>query len=113
MNDDLLDMTADERSLGKPVGNDLTERKMTIPLIRALDAGNDAFRDRIVRFYAAGKPSEIPGTIAAIAENGGLEATRAEIDRFVTHAHAALKPLAESTAKHELSKLADALRAPR
>ena len=39
MKDDLLDVTADERSLGKPVGNDLTERKMTIPLILALAIG--------------------------------------------------------------------------
>ena len=46
MKDDLLDMTADERSLGKPVGNDLTERKMTIPLIEALAAGDGIFRAR-------------------------------------------------------------------
>ena len=44
MKDDLLDMTADERSLGKPAGNDLTERKMTIPLIAALASGDGSFR---------------------------------------------------------------------
>ena len=35
MMDDLLDLTADEHALGKPVVNDLNERKMTIPLILA------------------------------------------------------------------------------
>ena len=33
MKDDLLDMTADERSLGKPAANDLVERKTTIPIL--------------------------------------------------------------------------------
>ena len=50
MKDDLLDMTADERSLGKPVGNDLTERKVTIPLIVALAAGDGNFRARGAQF---------------------------------------------------------------
>ena len=46
MKDDLLDVTADERSLGKPAANDLTERKMTIPLIAALSSGDGSFRAR-------------------------------------------------------------------
>ncbi len=51
MKDDLLDMIADERSLGKPAGNDLTERKTTIPLIAALASGNGSFRAEVRRFY--------------------------------------------------------------
>ena len=51
MKDDLLDITADERSLGKPVGNDLTERKVTIPLIEALAAGDGNFRREVRSFY--------------------------------------------------------------
>ena len=39
MKDDLLDMIADERSLGKPAGNDLTERKMTHPADRGAGLG--------------------------------------------------------------------------
>ena len=81
MNDDLLDMTADERSLGKPVGNDLTEHKMTIPLMLALRGGDREFHDDGRAFLCCGvrQSTGIPPIVAAIAREGGFEATRAEI----------------------------------
>ena len=52
MQDDLLDMTGQESALGKPVGNDLREKKMTIPVILALDGADREFRADVERFYA-------------------------------------------------------------
>jgi octaprenyl-diphosphate synthase len=111
MNDDVLDMTADERSLGKPVGNDLRERKVTIPLVLALHAGSREFSDHAARFYAGAANHGIPELVAAIAREGGLERTRAEIRRQVERAKAALEPLPPTSAKEELSRLADTLAA--
>lgn len=109
MKDDLLDMTADERSLGKPVGNDLTERKMTIPLIEALGAGDEAFRTDVGRFYGGRGNEAIPAIIEGIGRQGGLAATRRHIAGFVERAKAALKPIAAGGAKAELIRLADSL----
>jgi octaprenyl-diphosphate synthase len=39
--DDLLDYTADEATLGKPIGSDLREGKVTLPIIRLLARGDD------------------------------------------------------------------------
>ena len=111
MNDDLLDMTADERSLGKPVGNDLRERKVTIPLVLALRAGNREFSDRVARFYGGSADDGIPELVAAIAREGGLEHTRTEICRYVERAKTSLEPLPPSPAKEELTRLADTLAA--
>lgn len=109
MNDDLLDMTADERSLGKPVGNDLRERKMTIPVVLALRRGGAQFRELLARFFSEADDARIPQIVAAIAREGGLESTRAEIARYIDRAAAALEPLPPSAAKEELRRLADAL----
>jgi len=109
MKDDLLDMVADERSLGKPVGNDLTERKMTIPLILALNAENDGFRQLVERLYTGSDNDGIPAVIEAIGRHGGLAGTRAEIRAYVERAKRALEPLDAGSAKLELANLADAL----
>src|SRR5215207_1138483 len=53
--DDLLDFTGDEVALGKPVGGDLLEGKMTLPVIHLLQRGGDgaALIRRIVEARAA------------------------------------------------------------
>jgi octaprenyl-diphosphate synthase len=49
--DDLLDYTADERALGKPIASDLREGKVTLPIIYLLERGGAAREivDEIVR----------------------------------------------------------------
>ena len=42
--DDLLDFTGEEVALGKPVGGDLREGKMTLPVIHLLSRGDDRAR---------------------------------------------------------------------
>jgi octaprenyl-diphosphate synthase len=46
--DDLLDYTADAAALGKPVGGDLREGKVTLPVILLLRRGGEA-ADRLIR----------------------------------------------------------------
>ena len=109
MKDDLLDITSDERSLGKPAANDLTERKTTLPLIAALAAEDADFRAEAARFYAAEGNDGISAIVRAIEQHGGLEATRAQIRSFAQRAKAALEPIRPGAAKKELEKITDAL----
>jgi octaprenyl-diphosphate synthase len=109
MRDDLLDVTADERSLGKPAANDLLERKTTIPLIVALAAGDGDFRAQVRRFYEDPGNDGIPSIVEGIERKGGLLGTRAQIERYVGRAKQALEPITEGAAKKELAQLTDAL----
>ncbi len=109
MRDDLLDVTADERSLGKPVGNDLVERKTTLPLIAALAEGNGSFRSLVDGYYAGGTAEAIPSIVYGIEREGGVRATRTQIASYVELAKLALEPIGPSAAKKDLAQLTDAL----
>jgi octaprenyl-diphosphate synthase len=111
MQDDLLDMTSSEAVLGKPVGNDLTEKKMTIPLILALAGADREFRADVERFYADDDTStdRIADVIGGIARQGGFEKTKAAIAEYIERAKASLAPLGNAPARAEFVAVADAL----
>jgi octaprenyl-diphosphate synthase len=111
MQDDLLDMTADEAVIGKPVGNDLREKKMTIPVILALDGADPEFRADVQRFYDEDDETRerIDGIVRGIAAHGGLEKTRACITEYLERAKSALAPLGNVPARAEFVAIADAL----
>lgn len=109
MMDDLLDMTADAQSLGKPVGNDLSERKITIPLILSLARADGDTRSLVERFYAGKDGVQTEDVIAVIGRCGGLDGTREHIAQYAERAKLSLAPLESSPAKAELGRLADAL----
>jgi octaprenyl-diphosphate synthase len=111
MQDDLLDVTSTEAALGKPVGNDLQEKKMTIPVILALEGADREFRADLERFYAEDDTTRdrIAGVIEAIAAHGGLERTRAAIAEYLERAKASLAPLGNAPARAELVAIADTL----
>jgi geranylgeranyl pyrophosphate synthase len=109
--DDLLDMVADEASLGKPVGNDLRERKVTLPLICALQGADGAFRADVERFCIEEDESRerIAGLVDAIRAHGGFEKTEASIAGYVERAKISLAPLGSTAARSKLEDVADAL----
>jgi geranylgeranyl pyrophosphate synthase len=111
MRDDLLDLTADEATLGKPVGNDLREQKMTVPLVLALEAGDREFRAAVERFFAdgGGEPERVAEVVAGIGAQGGLVKTEAVLAGYVERAKQSLAPLGTAPARAELAALADAL----
>ena len=111
MQDDLLDMTSDEVTLGKPVGNDLREKKMTIPVILALDGADVEFRGDVERFYNGDDETRerIAGIVAGIDAHGGFEKTQAGIADYLDRAKASLAPLGNVPARAEFVAIADAL----
>ncbi len=58
--DDILDFTSREKILGKPVGNDLREGKVTLPLIYALECASPEERTLVETVLADGNYDQIP-----------------------------------------------------
>ncbi|HMD02763.1 MAG TPA: polyprenyl synthetase family protein [Candidatus Baltobacteraceae bacterium] len=113
MLDDLLDVTASEAELGKPVGNDLREHKMTIPLILALEGAGRDFREHLARYYEgepeAAEDGALERLIEGVARAGGPAKTRDAIAGYVERAKQSLAPLGTASARAELAKLAEGL----
>src|SRR6266853_2888432 len=58
--DDILDFTSREKILGKPVGNDLREGKVTLPLIYALKIADVEERKLVETVLADGNYDQVP-----------------------------------------------------
>jgi octaprenyl-diphosphate synthase len=104
--DDALDYQADEASLGKHLGDDLAEGKPTLPLIYAMQHGNDDERAMIRHAIEHGGLGQLAEITRAVASLGGLAYTARLAQCEADQALAALAPLPESAFKKGLSELA-------
>ncbi|MGG7645155.1 polyprenyl synthetase family protein [Rhodovulum sp. YNF3179] len=107
--DDLLDYGGVSQSLGKNTGDDFRERKLTLPVIKAVaaaDAEERAFWTRVIE-----KGTQTEGDLATALEimgrHGTLEATRAAALGWAAEARDALAPLPAGEIKTLLSELLD------
>lgn len=105
--DDLFDYGV--RDVGKPLGIDIQERKMTLPLIHALRTAEPAQRRQILRVVRTGSPSraDLRGISAFVEETGGLSYARARMQEFADKAREAAEALPESPASAALRMLVD------
>lgn len=97
MVDDVLDFTASEDLLGKPVGNDLREGKMTLPALYAYQAATPAERARLELVMREGYVQVGPAEIRdLLARTGALDRAMSEAREHAAAARQALAPLPAS-----------------
>jgi octaprenyl-diphosphate synthase len=102
--DDLLDYTGTEAVTGKPTGHDLRERKVTLPLVGALERATPAEEREIRAFFTLvdADDEDIARVIGIVAERGGLSYAHARAARYADLAHLALADLPGSVPKAAL-----------
>lgn len=107
--DDLLDYQGDAKATGKNVGDDFRERKLTLPVIKAVAQATDEERAFWVRTIEKGKQAEgdLEQALALMEKYGTLAATRADAQAWATKARAALDVLPSHEIRTMLSDLAD------
>jgi octaprenyl-diphosphate synthase len=103
--DDLFDFGDDE--IGKPVGIDIKEKKMTLPLIYALSKSSWMEKRHIIRIIRneSEKPKKVREVIEYVKKSGGIEYALAAMRRAHAEAMALLDTLPDSQYKTALRQL--------
>ena len=103
--DDLFDFGTDD--IGKPRGIDIKEKKMTLPLIHALNAAESGERRRIIRLIKkhSDKADKVAEVIAFVHASDGLRYAEEVMFRYRDEAFALLHQLPESPARKSLEAL--------
>jgi octaprenyl-diphosphate synthase len=105
--DDILDYSGTD-AVGKPLGADILEQKITMPLLGAMSNAEDA-RVKEIRRMIAGISDNLhwrDDIVSFVKENHGLDYAVSRLDSYVESAVRALDVLPDSEAKSYLIELA-------
>ncbi|TDE16235.1 polyprenyl synthetase family protein [Dyadobacter psychrotolerans] len=103
--DDLFDYGEDE--IGKPLGIDIKEKKMTLPLIYALNQAGWLEKRRIINIIRneSHKPKKVSEVIAFVKDSGGLKYAQEVMQRYVEEARVLLYEFTDSAHRQSLEQL--------
>ncbi|MDE4134284.1 polyprenyl synthetase family protein [Phaeobacter sp. QD34_3] len=107
--DDLLDYQGDSKATGKNVGDDFRERKLTLPVIKAVAQASEDERAFWTRTIEKGRQEDgdLEHALSLMAKYGTLEATRRDAVAWADKAKQALTTLPEHPIRQMLHDLAD------
>jgi geranylgeranyl pyrophosphate synthase len=110
--DDILDVTGDERLLGKPVGGDLRQRVVTLPVIHAREVVPAALLRAVYDHPDDGnddgvRENAVQALLAAIQSSPAVERCYADARALLDDARRDLKQLPAGPARDALNDLAD------
>jgi octaprenyl-diphosphate synthase len=108
--DDLLDLLGVEKNTGKPIGNDIRENKITLPLLYALKQAEKKQAKRIIKVVREtnGRPAtreSMREIVNFINEHGGVAYATKTAEKFADRAITILQNYEDSSIKTALTKL--------
>ena len=105
--DDLIDITGDTETLGKPAGSDIVQGKKTLIAIHALDSNNEL--PLFSKVYGKGECSEsdLEAAVDELRSNGSIDYAMERAMKYHAEAHQILDSLEPSLALEVLRQLTD------
>jgi octaprenyl-diphosphate synthase len=107
--DDVLDYAGDAAVMGKSLGDDLREGKVTLPLIAAMQRGSPAQRQLIQHAIEQGSVDSLSNVIDIVNSTGALDVAREAAAAEARKAEACAQILPASTQRDALVHLAQQL----
>jgi len=107
--DDILDFTAREKVLGKPVGNDLREGKVTLPLIYALEQATAEEKMLVETVLKNGNYETVPfrRILEVVNRYEGIKRARERAQSFTEKARSIMSQFPESRYQRALLAITD------
>jgi octaprenyl-diphosphate synthase len=107
--DDVLDFTAREKTLGKPVGGDLREGKVTLPLVYALECASAGERSMVENILRKRSYDEVPfaSILALLEKYRGVERVRDRAQTFTEKARRTIAEFPDSRYQRALLAITD------
>lgn len=106
--DDIFDY-GDDKKIGKPTGNDIRERKMTLPLIYTLNNSSKAERKKLINIVKNHNEEQkyIKEAIKAVIDSGGVKYAHQKMMEIKEEAMLLIQDIEENEAKKALVGLVE------
>ena len=103
--DDLFDFGTND--VGKPLGIDIQEKKLTLPLIYALDNASNSDKKHIIRLITqySDQPDKVKEVIQFVNQSGGMEYSKKAMEEYSQKAFEILQTFPPSPARQSLKDL--------
>lgn len=90
LTDDLLDLTGDSKTIGKPAGNDILQGIITLPAIRALETSPD--REELLSIVTNRHmtKADLDRALELVRATDGIEFTRKKVEEYLDRARGVL-----------------------
>ncbi len=107
--DDILDFTSREKILGKPVGNDLREGKVTLPLIYALENASSEERQLVQAVLTDGNYDQVPFSkiLQMINKYKGVDRAKERAQAFTDKARAIIATFPDTAYQRALNDVTE------
>ena len=107
--DDLLDYAGESSNLGKSIGDDFRERKMSLPLIKVLTKADQKEKNFWIRTIEKGdqQDDDLDHALELMIKHGALEEARKDALYWANKAKQAMNTLPESEIRNALMNLPD------
>jgi octaprenyl-diphosphate synthase len=106
--DDIFDLLGSHSKIGKPIGNDIKEKKLTLPIIYSFSQVPKARKKEIIKLIKTGnlKNKDLEIIAKFVVENGGIAYSNKKANELTESGIKILSQLPDSSAKESLLNLA-------